>query len=118
VIPTNFAQEPPSSKGPRAVTASAESAPSALQASRAWSTRRWRDADVLLALSALWVVSVVRVAGAAVHHEVFGAEATLAFLSMFAIPWLAVRARLPRPRADARPHLRLVGGSDAARRRG
>jgi hypothetical protein len=118
VIPTHLAQEPPSSKGPRVVPSCAESAPSALQASPARSTRRWRDADMVLALSALWLVSVVRVVGAASHREVFGAEATLAFLSMFAIPWMVVRARLPRPQADARPHLRLVGGSDAARRRG
>jgi hypothetical protein len=121
VIPTNLAQEPSSSKAPGALlssASSAESVPSTPQASRARSTRRWRDADILLALSALWVVSVIRVVGASVHREVFGAEATLAFLSMFAIPWLAVRARLPRPRPDARPHLRLVGGSDVARRRG
>jgi hypothetical protein len=87
----------------------------------------WRDADVLIALGALWLVSVIRVAGAATRHEVFGAEATLAFLSMLAIPWLVVRARLSRgpgahderpddghhdadarPHAPARPPLRLV----------
>jgi hypothetical protein len=119
VIPTNLAQGPSSSNGPGAVTSSAESAPATPQASRARSTRRWRDADLLLALSVLWIVSVVRVVGAATHREVFGAEATLAFLSMFAIPWIVVRARLPRPpHAAARPHLRLVGGSDVARRRG
>ena len=72
---------------------------------------RWRDVDVLLALSALWVVSVIRVAGAAAHHEVFGAEATLAFLSMFAIPWMAVRARFPTRPRGSRPQLRLVGRS-------
>jgi hypothetical protein len=77
---------------------------------------RWRDADVLLAMCVIWIVSVVRVAGAATHREVFGAEATLAFLSMFAIPWLVVRSRLPAEPRNPRSHLRLVGGTSVARR--
>jgi hypothetical protein len=80
---------------------------------------RWRDVDVLVALSALWIVSVVRVVGAGAHHEVFGAEATLAFLSMFAIPWIVVRGRLTdrAHRNNARPSLRLVRGTETRRRR-
>jgi hypothetical protein len=57
---------------------------------------RWRDFDLVVALGALWAVSIVRVAGAAHRHEVFGAEATLAFICMFAIPWLMVKARVAR----------------------
>ncbi len=82
--------------------------------------RRWSDADLLIALFVLWIASAVRVGGAFARHEVFGAEATLAFMSLVLVPWLFVRARLrsPAPSRGAppevpgvRPPLRLVGPS-------
>jgi len=36
----------------------------------------------------VWVASLVRVGVALVQHEVFGAEATLAAISVVALPWL------------------------------
>ncbi|HZU81266.1 MAG TPA: hypothetical protein VE987_00035 [Polyangiaceae bacterium] len=46
------------------------------------------DRAPLPALGLLWAVSLVRVAGAVVRHEAFGAEATLAFVALAAVPWL------------------------------
>lgn len=71
---------------------------------------QWRDGDVLVALLVLWIASVVRVWGAAVRHEVFGTEATLALLTFVLVPCIFFRAR-PRRIATgfgARPPLRLV----------
>jgi hypothetical protein len=71
---------------------------------------RWRDGDVLVALLVLWIASVVRVVGASVRHEVFGTEATLAFMSFVLVPCIFFRARPRRlaPGFGARPPLRLV----------
>jgi len=59
-------------------------------------------------LSLLWGFSVARVIAAAEAREVFGAEASLAFICMLALPFGAVRAWLKRPRpappASSRRH--------------
>ena len=71
------------------------------------------DVDVLVALVVLWIASLVRVGGAFARHEVFGAEATLAFMSLVLVPCLFLRARVrpgtPAVPSGARPQLRLVG---------
>jgi hypothetical protein len=81
---------------------------------------RWGDADVLVALFVLWIASAVRVGGAFARHEVFGAEATLAFMSLVLVPCLFFRARLRSPAPSrsvppgapgVRPALRLIGHS-------
>ena len=43
----------------------------------------------------VWAASLARVVGAAYHREVFGAEATLALVTLVAVTWywLATRAR-------------------------
>jgi hypothetical protein len=82
------------------------------------------DVAFRFVLLVLWVCSAVRVGAAASGHEVFGAEASLAFVCMTAIPWLAVRSwlrrrRLPegphrpavRRRSSPSRHLRVVAGS-------
>jgi hypothetical protein len=51
--------------------------------------RREIDGTAVAALLLLGLVSFVRVVGAVVRHEVFGAESTLALLCLLAIPWLA-----------------------------
>ena len=58
-------------------------------------------------LFVLWAFSVARVVVAAEAHEVFGAEASLAFVCMLALPFAAARAwfrrtRRRRPRARSR----------------
>jgi hypothetical protein len=81
----------------------------------------WMDGDVAAILVVFWIASVVRVVGAAMHHEVFGAEASLAFMSVLAVPWALGRAVLrrrrradvatqspPREGGAKRPVLRLV----------
>jgi hypothetical protein len=84
---------------------------------RARFSPRWRDGDVLIALLLLWVASAVRVVGAAVRHEIFGTEATLALMSLVFVPCILFRAR---PRTErrrssdsSRPVLRLVDRQDA-----
>jgi hypothetical protein len=81
---------------------------------------RWNDADVLVALFVLWIASAVRVGGAFARHEVFGAEATLAFMSLVLVPCLFFRARLRSPAPSrvappgepgVRPPLRRIGPS-------
>jgi hypothetical protein len=42
---------------------------------------------VVVVLALLWMASVVRVVGAAERHEVFGLEATLAFLCLLLLPY-------------------------------
>jgi hypothetical protein len=71
---------------------------------------QWRDGDVLVALLVLWIASAVRVVGAGMRHEIFGTEATLAFLSFVLVPCIFFRARPRRlsPGLGARPPLRLV----------
>lgn len=53
-----------------------------------------REVDSALAalLALLWVASVYRVAVAAAEREVFGVEASLAFVCVFVIPSLGLRA--------------------------
>jgi hypothetical protein len=53
-------------------------------------------------LFVLWVFSVARVVVAAEAREVFGAEASLAFLCMLALPIAAVRAWVKRSRPAPR----------------
>jgi hypothetical protein len=53
----------------------------------------WRDADAVVALAVLWVASAVRVIGAFERREVFGTEATLAFLCLVLAPFLVFRGR-------------------------
>ena len=44
------------------------------------------DRDLLPVLALFWLVSVVRVVGALVRHETFGAEATLALVAAVVVP--------------------------------
>jgi hypothetical protein len=53
--------------------------------------RSWRDADAVVALAVLWVASAVRVVGAFERREVFGTEATLAFVCLVIAPFLVCR---------------------------
>ena len=53
-------------------------------------------------LGVLWGFSVARVVAATETHEVFGIEASLAFLCMLGLPIGALRAWLKRPRPAAR----------------
>jgi len=46
------------------------------------------DWDLLLIGGATWLAGVARVTLALAHHEVFGAEATLALACVVGIPWL------------------------------
>lgn len=54
-------------------------------------------------LFVLWAFSVARVVVAAEAREVFGVEASLAFVCMVALPVGAVRAWLRRPRRRRHP---------------
>jgi hypothetical protein len=78
-----------------------------------------RNGDVLVALLFLWVASAVRVVGAAMRHEIFGTEATLALMSLVLVPCGFFRARprteLRRSSDPTRPVLRLVEREPAAR---
>jgi hypothetical protein len=81
------------------------------QAARA----RHLDGDVLVAMLVLWIASVVRVAGAAMRHEVFGTEASLAFLSAAIVPWVFARWAfewLMNRRKGPASALRVVRDSD------
>ena len=51
-------------------------------------TERGSDYDLLVVLGLFWALSLVRVSGAMLRHEVFGTEATLALMAIVAIPWL------------------------------
>ena len=53
-----------------------------------------REVDLGLGalLALLWLASAYRVVMAAAGHEVFGVEASLAFVCLLAIPWFAFRA--------------------------
>ncbi len=59
------------------------------------------DRDLLPWLALLWVVSAVRVVGAIVRSEVFGAEATLALAAVVCVPWLLLRSERSRSGGDA-----------------
>ena len=49
---------------------------------------RLEDGAVVTALALFWVVSLLRVVGGLIRHEVFGAEGTLALLAIVAVPRL------------------------------
>ena len=76
------------------------------------------DADLLPVFGIAWIASVVRVAGAVVLHETFGAEQTLALFCVLLLPWsllepLGALARRRRYGAEPeteeiRPKLALV----------
>ena len=71
------------------------------------------EPELLVVLALFWVVSLVRVVGAIVRHEGFGAEATLALMAVLAIPWLTLgryaERRVPRASRPAeRTPLRRV----------
>ena len=60
------------------------------------------DLSLLVALGVFWVISVVRVAGAFVRHEVFGGESTLALMAVIGMPLLLLSGRAEAARADDR----------------
>jgi hypothetical protein len=57
---------------------------------RSWARAKPAALEATLAgtLSLFWVVSLLRVAGALVRREVFGAEATLAVVAVVVVPRL------------------------------
>jgi len=48
------------------------------------STSRFPDSYTVLPFALFWMISFIRVVGAAMHRETFGAEATLALLVVIA----------------------------------
>lgn len=69
------------------------------------------DRDLLPIFAIFWALSVVRVAAGVARHEMFGTEATLAFLGVLLVPWLmkdaCARWCVLRQRAEAsRPALK------------
>jgi hypothetical protein len=88
--------------------------------------RWWSDGDLAVTMLVFWIASVVRVAGAFMRHEVFGAEASLAFMSVLVVPWVFGRALLrsrrrpisvtPAQPGTPRPALRLTDRGDARAR--
>jgi hypothetical protein len=67
------------------------------------------DWDLWVVGLLLWGASLARVAQASAEHEVFGAEASLAFLCAFLLPalalrrWLYRRSKVKQPRQRRRP---------------
>jgi hypothetical protein len=53
------------------------------------------DTELLPMMVTLWVASIARVAFGLRSHEIFGAEATLALLMVFFLPWRACCALAP-----------------------
>jgi len=73
----------------------------------AWGGRELdRELEVgrAMLLGLLWIASVARVVAASFHHEVFGIEASLAFVCMLALPWFAFRSYLRRRARRAGRH--------------
>lgn len=64
------------------------------------------DWDLWVVGLLLWGASLARVAQASVEREVFGAEASLAFLCTFLLPALALRRWLGRRSKAKRPRQR------------
>src|SRR5579863_2971400 len=58
------------------------------------------DLSLVVALGVFWVISVIRVAGAFVRHEVFGGESTLALMAVIGIPLLLLGGRTQASRGD------------------
>jgi Flp pilus assembly protein TadB len=54
------------------------------------------DVDLFWVAALFWTVSFLRVIGAAVRHEVFGTEATLALAAVLALPWIVLGAHRAR----------------------
>lgn len=54
------------------------------------------DSDLIPVAVVLWLVTIVRVVLAVLHHEVFGAEATFALICAVVLPWFVLRARNSR----------------------
>ncbi len=83
------------------------------------SQRETGGSDVAFAfiLFLLWAFSVVRVSAAISAREVFGAEASLAFVCMLGLPWWAVRTVLRRRARRAPSRQRRPGEVVAFRRR-
>lgn len=62
------------------------------------------DVELLPVLAVVWLVSLARVVFALLGHEVFGADATLAALSVVGVPalgWNALWSLARRPRTGA-----------------
>jgi hypothetical protein len=59
--------------------------------------RSTAEPDVLFAAGIFWLVSLVRVVGAFLRHETFGAEATLGLMAIIFIPLLLVRRERSTP---------------------
>lgn len=57
------------------------------------------DSDLIPVAVVLWLATVARVVLAALHHEVFGAEASFALLCTVLLPWFVVKARNRRATA-------------------
>jgi hypothetical protein len=76
------------------------------------------DVSFLAILCVLWIFSVARVSAAVLAHEVFGAEASLAFVCMLALPFGAARSWFRRRVERAAPPGRQTGAVIAFRRRG
>jgi hypothetical protein len=51
------------------------------------------DVDLLVVAALFWSVSLVRVVGALLRHETFGAEATLALMAVIFTPWVVRRSK-------------------------
>jgi hypothetical protein len=49
------------------------------------------DSDLWPAFTLFWMISAARVVEGVLRHEVFGAEATLALMSVVGLPWLFFR---------------------------
>ncbi len=78
--------------------ASSESSPSAYRYAAERSEPEERD-DTFRermhpVLVLVWIASLLRVVGAVYRHEVLGAEATLAFMTVVALSWYAVAVRM------------------------
>jgi hypothetical protein len=63
------------------------------------------DLSLIVALGVFWLISVVRVTGAFVRHEVFGGESTLALMAVIGIPLLLLGGRARAARHDDRDSL-------------
>jgi hypothetical protein len=66
---------------------------------------RKREGGLVVVLSIFWVVGLIRVVGALLRREVFGVEATLAFVALVGVPWLVWGSRGSERK---RPTLRRV----------